>query len=268
MLGAYYFDENVRANYTFSQYVVNVFQDLKVGTTSYAGFGRVVLNASDRFRLIGGARYTKDDKSFDVIGDTVSNICTTPGGPGGPGGGAGPGAGGQRGPGGGFGGGGQGGGGRLNVAVYHTVHLTDSVTLRDGLPVVDLLRGGTIGSGGQPRHEVEVQAGISKNGFGARLTGDWRSATRVTGLFAADDLRFSSLATVNLRLFANVGQMPWAIKSAPWLRGTRISLGVSNLFDARQRVTDGAGATPLSYQPGYLDPFGRTVRISIRKMLF
>jgi iron complex outermembrane recepter protein len=175
---------------------------------------------------------------------------------------------GQRRPGGGFGGGGPGGGGRLNFALYHTVHLTDSVTLRDGLPVVDLLRGGAIGNGGQPRHEIEIQAGIAKNGFGARLTGDWRSATRVSGSVAADDLRFSDLATVNLRIFANIGQLPWAIKSAPWLRGTRISLGVNNLFDARQRVTDNTGVTPISYLPGYLDPFGRTVRISIRKVLF
>jgi iron complex outermembrane recepter protein len=175
------------------------------------------------------------------------------------------------GPGGGFGGGGGGpggGGGRLNFAVYHTVHITNSVTLRDGLPVVDLLNGGTIGSGGQPRHEIEVQAGLAKNGFGARITGDWKRATRVTGSVAADDLRFSDLATVNLRLFANIGQLPWAIKSAPWLRGTRISLGVNNLFDARQRVTDGTGATPVGYLPGYLDPFGRTVRLTIRKMLF
>ncbi len=176
--------------------------------------------------------------------------------------------GGQRG-GGGFGGGGQGGGGgRLNFSIYHIVHLTDSVTLREGLPTLDLLRGETIGSGGQSRHEVEVQAGIAKNGFGVRLTGAWRSATRVTGVVAADDLRFSDLGTINLRLFANIGQLPWAIKSAPWLRGTRISLGVNNLFDACQRVTDSTGATPLIYQPGYLDPFGRTVRISVRKMLF
>ncbi len=183
-------------------------------------------------------------------------------------GGAGPGGGGgQRGPGGG-GGGPGGGGGRLNFAVYHTVHLTDSVTLRNGLPSIDLLNGGTIGRGGQAQHEVEVQAGISKNGFGARITGNWQSATRVTGAAAADDLRFSDLATANLRLFANVGQLPWAIKSAPWLRGTRISIGVNNLFDSRQRVTDGTGVTPLSYLPGYLDPLGRTVRISIRKMLF
>jgi iron complex outermembrane recepter protein len=181
--------------------------------------------------------------------------------------GAGPGGGGQRG-GGGFGGGGQGGGGRLNFAVYHTVHLQNSVLLRDSLLSIDLLNGGTIGRGGQARHDVEVQAGIAKNGFGARITGDWQSATRVKGIIDADDLRFSDLATVNLRLFANVGQLSWAIKSAPWLRGTRVSFGVNNLFDVRQRVTDGTGATPISYLPGYLDPFGRTVRITIRKMLF
>ena len=104
---------------------------------------------------------------------------------GGPSADRGPGAGprGPGGPGGGGGGGGRGGfgggGGRLNFAVYHTLHLTDSVILQPGQPRIDLLRGGTIGSGGQPRHEVEVQTGLSKNGFGARLTGNWQSATRV-----------------------------------------------------------------------------------------
>jgi iron complex outermembrane recepter protein len=180
---------------------------------------------------------------------------------------------GQRGPGGpggrGFGGGGPGGGGRLNFALYHTLHLTDTVTLRDGLPVIDLLNGGVIGSGGgQPRHEVEFQAGLSKNGFGSRLTANWQSATRVTGSTPADDLRFSDLAKVNFRLFANLGQMPSIMKPAPWLRGARITIGVNNLFDTRQRVTDGTGATPFAYQPGYLDPLGRTIRISIRKLLY
>jgi iron complex outermembrane recepter protein len=229
---------------------------------------------ADASQFRWGINFSKPLKTSQAQIDAVRAAFQSrfPGGaaPGGPGGGAG-GSGGQRGAGGGgiggFGGGGA-GGGRLNFAVYHTVHLTDSVTLRDGLPVTDLLRGGTIGSGGQPRHDVEVQAGIAKNGFGVRLTGDWQSATRVVGTVAADDLQFSSLATVNLRLFANLGQLPWAIRSAPWLRGTRISVGVNNLFDTSQRVTDRAGATPLSYQPGYLAPFGRAVRINIRKLLF
>lgn len=78
LLGAYYFDESIRSKYTFSQYIVNVYQDLSVGTKSYAGFGRAVFHVGDRFRLIAGGRYTNDDKRFDVVGDTTFNICTTP----------------------------------------------------------------------------------------------------------------------------------------------------------------------------------------------
>ena len=196
---------------------------------------------------------------------------------GGPGGAGRPGAGGQRGSGGGgggFGGGGGGfggGGGRLQFALYHTWHFTDRVTLRDGSAPIDLLDGGVIGSGGgQPRHEVEVQAGYARNGLGARLTGNWQSATQVTGAsgLAADRLNFSDLATFNLRLFANATAFPKLLKSAPWLAGMRVTIGVNNLFDTRQRVTDGTGATPFAYQPGYIDPLGRTIRISIRKLLF
>ena len=78
LLGAYYFDERIRSKYTFAQYVVNVYQDLSVGTKSYAGFGRAVVHVGDRFRLIAGGRYTKDKKRFNVVGDTVFNICQTP----------------------------------------------------------------------------------------------------------------------------------------------------------------------------------------------
>jgi hypothetical protein len=174
---------------------------------------------------------------------------------------------------GGFGGGrgGAGGGGRLNLGVFHTWHFTDEILIREGVPVLDLLNGSATGSsGGQPRHEIEVQAGAFKDGFGARLTGQWRSGTTVNG--GADgfggtsgDLNFSGLATVNLRLFANLGQQQGLIRSAPWLENTRVSLAVNNLFDSRQRVTDAAGLTPISYQPDYLDPLGRSVTLSLRK---
>jgi hypothetical protein len=33
-------------------------------------------------------------------------------------------------------------------------------------------------------------------------------------------------------------------------------------------VRDATGATPISYQPDYLDPIGRTIRIGIRKLFF
>ncbi len=196
-----------------------------------------------------------------------------PGGEGGGPGGGGRGGGGGGGGRGGFGGGGFGGqnSGRLQFAVYHSIYFHDTVLIRPGVPVLDLLNGGALGStGGQPRHEVDVQAGYSKDGLGARLSANWRSGTSVDA--SAGDpngaLTFAPLATANLRLFANLGQMPTLVRDHHWLAGTRLTLAVTNITDSRQRVRDATGATPLAYQPGYLDPVGRAITISFRKLFF
>jgi outer membrane receptor protein involved in Fe transport len=52
----------------------------------------------------------------------------------------------------------------------------------------------------------------------------------------------------------------------PFLENTRVSFGITNLFDARQRVTDQNGAVPLRYQPYLIDPNGRSFRFEIRKL--
>ena len=177
--------------------------------------------------------------------------------------------------GGGFGGGYSGGGGgrggaqdgRLRFSLYHTVILEDRVSVRPGGPVLDSLNGAAAGAiGGQPRHEIEAQAGIAERGFGAALSADWKSATSVRGGAASGDLAFSDIAKVNLRLFADLSQRTTLLQTAPWLRGARISLSVNNLFDRRIAVHDAGGATPLSYQPDYVDPTGRTIRLSFRKL--
>ncbi|HEX2763280.1 MAG TPA: TonB-dependent receptor [Allosphingosinicella sp.] len=179
---------------------------------------------------------------------------------------------------GGFGGGGRGfggpGGGRLQLALYHTWRFTDRVLIRPGVPELDFLAGSAAGSrGGRPRHELEFQSGLFKDGLGARLTANWQSATLVRGGTTtgagttSSDLFFSSFASVNLRLFADLGQQP-AARKHPFLRGLRVSLAIDNLLDSRQQVRDGFGAVPLSYQPGYVDPLGRSVRLSIRKLFF
>ncbi|TPG22630.1 TonB-dependent receptor [Sphingomonas koreensis] len=173
--------------------------------------------------------------------------------------------------GGGFGRGAGGGGGRLQFAVYHTWRLEDQVHIRDGLPLLDLLNGGSSGvGGGQPRHEIEVQAGYSNNGLGVRLSADWQSGTHVDGGSGAmpRTLDFSPLTTVDLRLFADLGNQRGFVQKHPWARGMRVTLSAKNLFNSRQDVTDQAGQTPVNYQPDYLDPFGRTVMISVRKLFF
>jgi uncharacterized membrane protein YgcG len=215
---------------------------------------------------------TPDASQRDATTAPPSNATQSASGDGG-GGGRG-GFGGGRGGGGfgGFGGGGGGRGGRLTFSVYHTWVLTDRAVLRDGQPTIDLLDGGTIGasSGGTPRHQVELQAGFSQSGLGVRLNGDWQSATKVDGIdgFPSSQLRFGSLATFNLRLFADLGQRPKLVEKVPFLRGARITFAVNNLFDARQQVRDANGDTPLAYNRYYLDPVGRSFQLTLRKLFF
>ena len=185
-------------------------------------------------------------------------------GPRGPGGG-----GGGRG---GFGGGGfgRGGGqGRIQLGLFHTWRLQDRVFVNEDGPVFDFLGGSAAGSGGgRPEHEVQLRANVFRNGFGGFASVNWQSGTTVRGADDDDDLFFSPRTTVNLRLFANLGQMRGLVRDVPFLRGTRVTLSVDNLFDSRPEVRDAFGDTPISYQPDLLDPVGRSVRISLRKQFF
>ena len=169
---------------------------------------------------------------------------------------------GGRGGGGFFGGGNR---GRLTFSLTDTLTFADKVTIAPGLNL-DYLHGDAAGqSGGTPRHQVEAQAGYFNNGLGARLVGNLRSGTTVDTQ-TGDNLRFSPLATFDLRLFANPGDMPEVAVKHPWLRGTQVQLRVDNIFNSKPRVHDSAGNVPLNYQPDLLDPLGRTIMISFRKL--
>lgn len=178
--------------------------------------------------------------------------------------GGGPGGGGFRGFGGRRGGGQR---GRLQFSLTHTLNLVDEVTIRPGLPELDYLHGDALGStGGRPRHQLEAQGGYFNNGLGARLSANWRSGTRVDSSEPEDDLRFSPLATFDLRLFANFGERFDLVAKHPWLRGASLRFEVKNLFDSKPRVRNALGEVPTNFQPDLLDPLGRTVSISIRKL--
>jgi hypothetical protein len=175
---------------------------------------------------------------------------------------------------GGFGGrGGRGGGffgggsrGRLTLSVTDTITFVDQVTIRPGLPKLDFLHGDAAGqAGGTPRHQVQAQGGYFNNGLGARITANWRSATNVNAL-TGDNLHFSPLATFDLRLFMNPGDIPEIAVKHAWLRGTQVRLEVNNVFNSRPNVHDAFGKVPLNFQSDLLDPLGRTVMISFRKL--
>ena len=188
-----------------------------------------------------------------------------PGGPGGggPGGGGFGGFGGGRGGAGGFFGGGN--RGRLTFSLTDSITFVDKTVIAPGLEL-DYLHGDAAGSsGGTSRHNVEAQAGYFNNGLGARIGAKWRSGTNVDTL-SGDDLHFGSLATFDLRLFANPGDIPEVAVKHPWLRGTQVRFEVTNIFNTRPKVHSALGDPLLNYQPNLLDPLGRVIGISIRKL--
>lgn len=192
-------------------------------------------------------------------------------GPGGPR----PGAGGGGGRGGGGGGGGGmmgamfGGQGRWTLGLYHTVQFDSTVLIAPGAALLNLLDGDALsGNGGTPRHSLEFNGGAFHKGFGTFIQGTWSAPTtvRASGAPGTGDLRFGSLAKINVNLFADLGRMSKLTKSVPFFKGARMGVQVENVLGARQNVTDANGAVPLSYQPDYLDPRGRVINLTFRKL--
>ncbi|MDE2435916.1 MAG: TonB-dependent receptor [Sphingomonadales bacterium] len=164
-----------------------------------------------------------------------------------------------------FGGNGQ---GRWNLGFYHTIQFTSTVLVAPGGPMLNLLDGDALSGGGTPRNSFEFNGGAFYKGFGTFIQGTWAEATsvRASGVPGSSDLRFGALAKVNVNLFADLGRMPKLVKSTPFFKGSRMGVQIENVFDARQNVTDASGAVPLSYQPDYIDPRGRVISLSFRKI--
>ena len=127
--------------------------------------------------------------------------------------------------------------------------------------------GDALAGGGVARHSLEGEGGFYYKGLGLRLNGTWGTPTtvRASGLPGSSDLRFGSVAKLNLRGFFDLGQLP-AAEHTPFLKGARLAFGIGNLFNQRQRVTDGNGLVPLAYQPALIDPLGRTFNLELRKL--
>lgn len=179
---------------------------------------------------------------------------------GGAGGGAGRGGGRGRGP-------SADGRGHWNLSLAYTQELDETARIVPGGRVLDLLDGDALSGAGIARRSATLEGGGFYRGFGLRLSGTYAAGTRVdgSGLPGASTLRFSDLATFNVRGFVDLGRMAKLTQRAPFFKGTRLAFGVNNLFDGVQKVTDQTGATPLRYQRGYLNPEGRVFSIELRK---
>lgn len=157
--------------------------------------------------------------------------------------------------------------GRRFISLFHTWVLEDTILIRDGLPELDLLNGSAISdSGGVSAHQLELSYRRWNNGLGVFARTSWRSGTDVRGeLTGGEDLTFSDLAVSNVRMAYDLGYSGAVMQRAPWLRNTRVALGVDNMFNARVDVRDDEGNVPVRFQPDLIDPLGRVFEIEIRK---
>jgi iron complex outermembrane recepter protein len=75
LAGLYYFDEDISFLTNYNQGFASFYLDNQPDTTSYAAFGRVTWAVTDRLRLTGGIRYTKDEKSAALDSINALVIC-------------------------------------------------------------------------------------------------------------------------------------------------------------------------------------------------
>ncbi|MFN2100151.1 TonB-dependent receptor [Altererythrobacter sp. MF3-039] len=161
---------------------------------------------------------------------------------------------------------GRDGRGRYFFSLNHTLELDNSILIAEGGPLLDLLEGDALNDFGQARHATSMEAGMFRNGMGLRLSGRYTGKARIdgSGLPGSSDLAFGDLATLDVRIFADLGRV--LSKNEGWLKGFRVSLRADNVFDGRRRATDDSGDVPLRYQPLLIDPTGRYLGIDFRKI--
>jgi iron complex outermembrane receptor protein len=75
LIGGYYLDEQAEPHTRYNSVFNFSYQDFSAPLKSLAGFGRVTYAVTDRFRVTGGLRYTRDRKAIDATGVIANTLC-------------------------------------------------------------------------------------------------------------------------------------------------------------------------------------------------
>ncbi len=155
---------------------------------------------------------------------------------------------------------------RYFVSLNHTIELNNEILIAPGLQPLDQLNGQATATFGLPRHTSRLEAGIFGSGVGMRVSARYTGSARQdgSGLAGSSDIFFDDIATFDLRVFTELGQLFGRNEGV--LKNLRLSLRADNIFDAQRRVTDENGDTPINFQPFLIDPVGRFIGVDVRKL--
>ncbi|WP_311267888.1 TonB-dependent receptor domain-containing protein [Sphingobium sp. WCS2017Hpa-17] len=151
----------------------------------------------------------------------------------------------------------------LYASLTPALRLEDRLSLSPGTTPLDLLDGDNIvASGGRPRWDVQGDMGLYRNGIGMFVQSVWHSGSRARSMIDTADLRFASLGTTSVTVYADMERL---LPKAGWAKKLMIDASIRNIANARPAVRDRLGDTPISQQPAYLDPLGRVVSLRLFK---
>jgi hypothetical protein len=153
------------------------------------------------------------------------------------------------------------------VMIYSSLtgswRLEDRVVPRAGGPTIDLLGGGTLdGRGGRARWELDGSVAATVGALNVSTYLQVQGPTRVRDPLPASDLRFSGRTWMVVDARAEVERLV----RRPWTRQMTLNVTVENLLNDRIDVRDATGTVPNRFQPAYLDPVGRAIRVGVRKL--
>ena len=75
IVGSFYFDERVTGDNSFNQFSTIGVNSFDSQSESLAFFGRATFNITDELRLVGGIRYTDENRSIDAKAFAVAGVC-------------------------------------------------------------------------------------------------------------------------------------------------------------------------------------------------
>ncbi len=140
---------------------------------------------------------------------------------------------------------------------------SDRLQIKPGSAEFDLLRGDTISGYGTARASGYAYGGINYLGHGLTFDMWYGGASRARSPNPAADLRISPILKANIGSTISLERV---LKHEDWARTLQLKLDINNVSDARPRVRDGNGDLPNRFQRDYLDPVGRMVTLSLRKL--
>lgn len=149
----------------------------------------------------------------------------------------------------------------LSFAITHRMLLQSEWLTREGVAVMDQLRGG-----GQSRHDISIEGAFGKRGFGLSINGHWASKARLDGGGDSDsDFFFTPPITVNLSAFVEPDRLWGHGDLGAWLADMKITIKVQNLLNGYRQVRLADGSMPAGYSRDEIEPLGRTARVTFRK---